>query len=212
MKKPKSIFMKKIIVLFLFLSIIPCLIFGFSGGDIELPKKIGVNFQSINKEYESNKPYDKVLEIISNIQINNLREAFGKIKPSGYYHEESKSFYSSFGEKIMPILPKRYNEDDTIRIIGFTRPADYLQKTMDIQLIRKDENTTIIRLVNSNTDISRGDFQKANLDVSQLTTFKSKKVNYSPSNIILQSGQPEHAEWEERAIKNFEKIIFKYIK
>ncbi|WP_029903210.1 hypothetical protein [Prevotella sp. 10(H)] len=204
--------MKKFIVLFLFLSIIPCLIFGFPRGDIKLPKKIGINFQSINKEYESNKPYDKVLEIIGNIQINNLREVFRKIKPSGYYHEESKSFYSSFGEKIVPAFPEHYKKGDTIRIIGFTRAADFLQKTMDIQIIRKDENTTIIRLVNSNTDISRGDFQKADLDVSQLTTSTSKKVNYSPNNIILQSGQPEYAEWEERAIKNFEKIIFKYVK
>lgn len=112
----------------------------------------------------------------------------------------------------MPALPEHYNESDTIRIIGFTRPADYLQKTMDIQLIKKDENTTIVRLVNSNTDISIGDFQKANLDASQLTTPESKEVNYNPSNIILQSGQPEYAEWEEKAIKNFEMIIFKYIK
>lgn len=203
--------MKKVITTILILSIIPCFAFGI-GITLKLPKKVGITFQSINKEYETNRPYKDILERASNIQINYIREAFSKIKPSGRYDKESHAFYSSYGEKINA-LAENYNEGDTIRIIGFTRPADPLQKTMDFQLIKKDENTTIIRLINSNTDISKGDFQKTNLKPSQLNNAsESDKINYSPINIILQTKQPEYIDWEEKAIKNFEKIVLKHIK
>jgi len=203
--------MKKIIIFFLlFITILH--LKAQSDIEVKLPKRIGVTFQSINKEYETNKPFDKILETLGHLQLTYINEAFGKIKPSGYYDEKSKSFYSSYGEKIKALLPQDYIDSDTIRFICFIKPMDFYQKTFDFQLIKKDENTTIVKLIKANLDISKGDYQKSDTNTLKLIVPNSAEPTYSPDNIILESGNDKYAKWEEKAISNFEKIVFKFIK
>lgn len=175
-----------------------------------IPSRVGVTFTSIAKDYETNRPFAKVAERISNLQLNELRSVFGKIKPSGYYDEKEKAFFSSYGERID--VSSEIQDGDTIRIVGFTHPVrDSFQKTLDFQVFKK-EDLTVVRLINANMDVKPNFFDVHNEDSKLLERPESGKYVYCPNSVVLESGQSQYSEWEQQAISNFENVVWKNIK
>jgi len=174
----------------------------------QLPPRTAIEFMSIDKEYIFPVSIEEFVFRYNEIQRKQIEKMSCKDCNYGHFDENAGVFYSFYGDTLAHIIDiSKHKSSDTIRIGGYFA---------DIQFYSKNEDSTILKLINLAMTVKSNKL-KNNPSVKSFLLHKDSTDRPNPNfaygygvRSLLKDSVDD--KWKNKVIKEFEKRIIKKLR